>query len=128
MIEARQAPKHIGIARGGDRSFTISAQSSQSLELSVKADEAGELEDGVEGLGGELAAPVPRAREAAVDARPGVVKVLGAAAVERRPEKVVQYVHAQLVQPAVPRVDHGLDAVILLAYSLHVLEAGNDGA
>lgn len=60
------------------------------LEVAVEADEAGEEEDGVVRLLLDFGAPVPRRREASIDAASRVKEVIRSAAIER-------YTHARSV-------------------------------
>jgi len=98
------------------------------LEFAVESGEASELEDWVEGLVGELRAPVPCAGQSSVDARTSIVKIVGAGPVEGASKKVVQDVLPKHLETAESVIDHVSDAVILLAYPFQVLKARNDRA
>ena len=75
---------------GSGRPFGFESARGLLGELPVKASEIGHLEERPVALLLDLAAPVPRGREAPVDARPGVEERIGPGPVERVPEEVAQ--------------------------------------
>eukprot|EP00312_Isochrysidales_sp_CCMP1244_P006232 CAMPEP_0196685384 /NCGR_PEP_ID=MMETSP1090-20130531/11175_1 /TAXON_ID=37098 /ORGANISM="Isochrysis sp, Strain CCMP1244" /LENGTH=141 /DNA_ID=CAMNT_0042023905 /DNA_START=81 /DNA_END=503 /DNA_ORIENTATION=- len=100
--------------------------SSAPAKASVKRGEAGQGEDDVEGLLRQLRAPVPRRRESAVDAGPGVEKVVAARAVKGEAEEVAQDGARERAHAAKGRVDPGADLLVVGVQLRERVEGGEE--
>jgi hypothetical protein len=96
------------------------------FEFTIKANKSSQFENGIKGLVGQLRAPIPGTRHATINARSGIIKVVGTTAIKSGAEKVVQNVLSQLVHSTKAVIYHAINAIILFANLFQILQAADN--